>query len=81
MKNYDLKLAEKTWKKLNEIPNLEILNLTKEVSSIVPIFIKQGLDPTDAVHAATMKINNIKIICSYDKHFDEIKEIKRQEPR
>ncbi len=81
MQNYNLNSASKVWKKLNNIPNLQVLDITKEVSEAVPDFIKQGLDPTDALHAATMKVYKIKTICSYDKHFDNIKEIKRQEPR
>ena len=81
MRNYDLNSASKTWKKLNSIPNLKILDINREVSETVPEFIKQGLDPTDAVHAATMKVYKIKTICSYDKHFDDIKGINRQEPR
>lgn len=34
----------------------------------------------DAIHAAVMLNHGIKTICSYDKHFDQIKEIKRMEP-
>lgn len=38
------------------------------------------LPPRDAVHAAVMLNRSIKTICSYDKHLDEIKELKRIEP-
>lgn len=34
----------------------------------------------DAAHAAVMFGRGIKIICSYDKHFDLLKEIQRIEP-
>lgn len=35
----------------------------------------------DAAHTAVMLGRGIKIICSYDKHFDSLKEIERIEPR
>lgn len=38
------------------------------------------LSPRDALHAATMKNNRIATIVSYDRGFDQIKEIKRIEP-
>jgi len=38
------------------------------------------LEPQDAVHSATMLNRGIKTICTYDKHYDQIKEIKRIEP-
>ena len=81
MRNYDLTIAAKIWEKLNKIPNLKILDITKRVSGRVPECIKQGLEPTDAVHLATMKEHGISVICSYDKHFDNIKGVTRQEPR
>ncbi len=39
-----------------------------------------SLQPRDAIHVAVMFNRAIKTIYSYDKHFDEIKEIKRFEP-
>lgn len=39
-----------------------------------------SLPPRVAVHAAVMLNRSIKTVCSYDKHFDEIKELKRIEP-
>lgn len=38
------------------------------------------LSARDAAHAAVMLGRGIKIICSYDKHFDSVKEIERVEP-
>lgn len=38
------------------------------------------IEPRDAIHAATMLERDIKSICSYDRHFDQIREIKRIEP-
>jgi predicted nucleic acid-binding protein len=61
--------------------NLEILAVDKNVLLYVPEFSRQGLDVTDAYHAATMKANSISTICSYDKGFDGIKGIKRQTPK
>ncbi len=39
-----------------------------------------GLSPRDALHAATMLKNRIATIVSYDRHFDQLKAIKRLEP-
>lgn len=39
-----------------------------------------SIEPRDAIHAATCFNHGITTICSYDKHFDSIKEIKRSEP-
>ncbi len=38
------------------------------------------IEARDAIHTATMLNRDIKTICSYDKHYDQIKEIKRTEP-
>jgi len=38
------------------------------------------IKPRDAIHAATALENKITNIVSYDKDFDELKEIKRTEP-
>lgn len=38
------------------------------------------LEARDATHAAVMFNRGIKTICSYDKHYDQIKELKRVEP-
>lgn len=51
----------------------------KIVSASIP-YIKDGLQVTDAFHAATMKLAGVGVICSYDKGFDKVKSIKRQEP-
>lgn len=39
-----------------------------------------GLQPRDAIHAATMRNNNIGKILSADKHFDRITGIQRLDP-
>ncbi len=75
------KFAKKIWKNIKRIPNLEILKIDTEVLNCVLRFVDDGLEVTDAFHAATMYANGITTICSYDKHFDNIKGIKRQEPK
>lgn len=39
-----------------------------------------GLTPRDAIHVAVMLNNRIATIVSYDRHFDQIEQIKRLEP-
>jgi predicted nucleic acid-binding protein len=63
------------------MPNLDLLAVDKKAAQTVPEFFKSGLEPRDAMHAATMKANSIETICSYDRAFDKIKGIKRQEPK
>lgn len=41
---------------------------------------KHGIKPRDAIHAATMKRNEIATLYSYDQDFDQIPEIKRITP-
>lgn len=55
--------------------NREEVKAAKEMMSEVP-----GLSPRDALHAAVMKKNRISTIVSYDRHFDDVREIKRIEP-
>ncbi|MFH1094593.1 MAG: type II toxin-antitoxin system VapC family toxin [Candidatus Micrarchaeota archaeon] len=61
-------------------PHLTILGV--EANSIAPAieYMRKGLETSDAFHAALMRQNGIKTLCSYDKDFDKIKEIKRKEP-
>ncbi len=40
----------------------------------------EKIEPRDAIHAAVMLNRQIKTVCSYDKHFDQIKEVKRITP-
>lgn len=39
-----------------------------------------AFEPRDAIHAAVMLKRSIKAICSYDTHFDAIKELTRITP-
>ncbi len=58
--------------------NLTILPIDKELFFLVAQYTQDGLQTTDAFHVASMKLNSIATICSYDKGFDSIKTIKRQ---
>lgn len=55
------------WLDVNILIIRESSNLIKEYN----------LSPRDAIHVATMKINNIRNILSEDSDFNKIKEIKR----
>lgn len=48
--------------------------------SALYIFENNNIDFIDAYNAAVMEYKEIEIIYSYDKHYDQIKEIKRIEP-
>jgi predicted nucleic acid-binding protein len=61
--------------------NLTILPLDKELFFLIAQYTQDGLQTTDAFHVASMKLNSISTICSYDKGFDSIKTIKRQVPK
>lgn len=50
------------------------INIIKESVELIKIY---NLEPRDAIHVATMKLNNINSIISQDDDFDKIKEIKR----
>ena len=50
------------------------INIIKESAEIIK---RYNLEPRDAIHVATMKLNNINSIISQDDNFDKIKEIKR----
>jgi predicted nucleic acid-binding protein len=79
--NFDKKNAKNVWNNMIKIQNLKIYAIDEKTMSYVMHFIEEGLEPRDAFHAATMYVNGITTICSYDKHFDNIKGIKRQEPK
>ena len=73
--------AKWAWESMMKLNNLRILAIDERALRLVPEFFDQGLDPTDAFHAAVMKANGISTICSFDKHFDKVKGIKRQAPK
>ena len=75
------KLALRAYLEIVALPNLRILQIDADTVRIVPKYIEKGLMPHDAFHAATMRQNKISTICSYDRDFDIIEGIKRQEPK
>lgn len=76
-----LQAAEEAWNNLLSIQHLVILPIDQKVMGHVIGYVKAGLEPQDAFHAATMKANGIGTICSYDKGFDRLSDLKRQEPK
>ncbi len=44
-------------------------------------YMEEGLQVSDAFHAATMTLAGVGTICSYDRGFDKVKGIKRVEPK
>lgn len=81
MQRKGIDYALSAWANTCKIPHLRIAPIDEAVVAHVPDFIRQGLEPHDAFHAAVMKANGISVICSYDKDFDKIKGVKRQEPK
>ena len=77
----DLEAAERAWNSIQRINHLSILPIDRKVMTYVLGYVKSGLEPQDAFHAATMKANGISTICTYDKGFDKIFGIKRIEPK
>ena len=62
-------------------PYITILPIgEKEYDLAKNIIVKYGIKPSDALHIATMKNNNIENIASEDKEFDKINNIKRLWP-
>lgn len=72
--------AAKRYEMAITMPNLELLPVDKRAAHFLMEFFSQGLEPRDALHAATMKANRVETICSFDHAFDKVKGIKRQEP-
>ena len=81
LENKGIENAEKVWNNVLKIQHLEFLSIDKPVMGHVLGYVKNGMAPRDAFHASTMKVNGIGTICSYDKGFDTISGIKRQEPK
>jgi len=77
----DREFAKKIWNNILNNRNIHILAVDEKVAREVMRYTDIGLEPRDALHAATMKANLIDTICSYDKGFDKVKGLKRQEPK
>jgi predicted nucleic acid-binding protein len=80
MTHYNLEKVEKVHQSITSLENLTILPVNDKVTVKAIDFIRQGMQITDAFHAATMSVNHVETICSYDEGFDKAKGIKRQEP-
>jgi predicted nucleic acid-binding protein len=76
-----LPVVEKVHQQLLSLPNLAILAIDDRIARLSIEYMREGLDVSDSFHAATMKAGSLDTICSYDKAFDKVKGIKRQEPR
>ena len=60
------------------LPYVEILPLREEeYVEAAKIIRKHGLKPSDALHAAAMLLNNVKVVVSEDDDFDKISGLKR----
>lgn len=67
--------------KLFSILNMDILSLNKPLlSKTLKIYSENQIDYIDAYHAAVVSQDNLDSIFSFDKDFDKISSIKRQEP-
>jgi predicted nucleic acid-binding protein len=73
--------VEKAYRILLSYSHLSIMPIDDKVISNSISYMKEGLEASDAFHAAAMKVAGVSTICSYDKGFDRIKSIKRQEPK
>ena len=78
--NYSLEMGLKVFSNIRKTPNLVVLGVESDDLEKVAGFVQIGLDTSDAYHAAVMSANGIDTICGYDKGFDKIKAIRRQEP-
>ncbi|HEY4495645.1 MAG TPA: PIN domain-containing protein [Candidatus Paceibacterota bacterium] len=65
---------------LFDLKNLAI-NDEKIISRAIETFKNRNIDFIDAFCASLATEHQIKYICSYDRDFDKIKDIKRIEPR
>lgn len=74
--------TERVYRNLQSYAHLTIMPIDMKVAGESIAYMKEGLETSDAFHAATMKVAGAGTICSFDKDFDRLKAkgIKRQEP-
>ena len=72
--------VEDAHRHIRSMNSLSMLPLDDKVVAVSLEYMRNGLQVTDAFHAATMKLAGIDTICSYDRGFDEKKGIIRKEP-
>lgn len=62
-------------------PNISFENITSNtIMKAQDLISKYKIRPRDAIHSASALEHNISVIITFDKDFDEIKEIERREP-
>ena len=76
-----LPFAQKALQNILINQNIQMLPIDHHVLSRLPEYLGQGMAPRDAMHAATMRVYSISTICSFDRAFDKVKGIRRQEPK
>ena len=80
-KFHDRKKAVELSKDFLSMPNIKFFEANKEIIEKAQKLTEEyGINPRDAIHAATAIINGIKEIISDDPDFDKVKEIKRISP-
>jgi uncharacterized protein len=74
-------IANREGKKFFSLPNIIFADAKKDiVMKAQELVEKYGLNPRDAIHAATAISYDINEIISEDEDFDCIKELKREDP-
>lgn len=64
-------------KKLLNFPNLNFISVNKQIIyRAQELLEKYDLNPRDAIHAATVILNDAEIV-TFDSNFDKIKELKK----
>jgi uncharacterized protein len=78
-KNRGIEKALEVGRALLNFPNLELIAATRETASLALQVIKEcGLNPRDALHAATAIAEKVDFIVSTDAHFDKVPKLKRK---
>jgi len=75
-----IEMMERIYRNISSLEHLTILPIDGKVIGASMVYIRGGLDVSDAFHAATMKIAHVDTICSFDEGFDKAKGIRRQTP-
>ncbi len=79
--NADAGKAERIFLNILSYKGLDVLAVDRKTLLFVPEYTAQGLDAADAYHAAVMRSNGLDVICTYDRGFDKVKSLRRQEPK
>ena len=72
--------VERVHRNLISYAHLSIMPIDDKVIANSITYIKEGLNVSDAFHAATMKNAGVGTICSYDEGFDRARGIRRRVP-